>query len=295
MGKDPQWYVPDPNAQHLIWSTRENHSHYRRLFSHGFSDRSLREQEPIIRGYVDMLVNGLERDSNNGKTPLDMAEWFNWTTFDIVGDLTFGESFGCLENTTLHPWVRDMFTAIKGNTMMRIVRHIAGSGHDAATFLPRVMPGKTLQKWRQHLKFTRDKVNRRLNNTSPRPDFMDHILRRPEGKGLTFPEMLSNSSIFIIAGSETTATLLSGAVYLLLRNPDKMKKLVDELRTSFTNDAMITIESASRLKYLPAVIEESLRMYSPVPEGLPRVVPKGGALIGGKFVPEGVRSSVPLS
>lgn len=289
MSKDPKWYVPDPNADHIIWSNREKHSHYRRLFSNGFSDRSLREQEPLLRGYVDMLVSGLDRYSDNGQTPLDIVAWFNWTTLDIIGDLTFGEPFGCLEKTEMHPWVQNMFAAVRSNSMVRTLRMITGYRLGTTSFLPRLLPGKDVQRMKEHLQYTKDKVARRLNNSSPRPDFMDYILHRPEGKGLTLPEMLSNSSVFILAGGETTATLLSGAIYLLSRNPDKMKKLVEEIRTSFTNDSMITIESASRLKYLPAVIEESLRMYSPVPEGLPRVVPKGGTLIDGKFVPEGVR------
>lgn len=34
-----------------------------------------------------------------------MTAWFNWTISDIIGALTFGESFGCLENQRMHPWI----------------------------------------------------------------------------------------------------------------------------------------------------------------------------------------------
>ncbi|RJE26778.1 Cytochrome p450 [Aspergillus sclerotialis] len=291
MVKDPKWYVPDPNGDHILYSNREKHSHYRRMFSHGFSDRSLREQEPLIHGYINMLVDGLTRFSDNGKTPLDVVHWFNWTTFDIIGDLTFGEPFGCLKNTYLHPWVRDMFQTIRGIVIIRVLRQISGLGQYAPKLIRR-LPFRGLRMLDQHLKFTKDKVTRRVNHTSPRPDFMEGVLRQPEGKGLTFPELLSNSSIFIIAGSETTATILSGATYLLLRNQDKMQKLLDELRTTFLDESMITIESTSRLKYLPAVIEESLRLYSPVAVGFPRVVPKGGSMIDGQYVSEGTSVTV---
>ena len=289
MGKDPGWYVPDPNGQHILYSDRQKHAQYRRLFSHGFSDRSLREQEPLIQGYINMLVDGLGRFSDDGKTPLDIVHWFNWITFDIIGDLTFGEPFGCLKNTYLHPWVRDMFYTIRGINTIRILRQISGLGQYIPSLI-RCLPGQSVRKLNEHFQYTRDKVTRRVNHTAPRPDFMEGVLRQPEGKGLTFPELLSNSSIFIIAGSETTATLLSGAIYLLLRNPDKMQKLLDELRTTFYDESMITIESASRLAYLPAVIEESLRLYPPVAVGFPRVVPQGGGMIDGQYVPGGVRS-----
>jgi cytochrome P450 len=44
--------------------------------------------------------------------------------------------------------------------------------------------------------------------------------------------------------------------------------------------------------YLTAVIQEALRMYPPVPFGMPRVVPKGGETVDGLSVPGGVSSSV---
>ena len=121
---------------------------------------------------------------------------------------------------------------------------------------------------------------------------MENVLNQSDGKGLTFPELLSNSSILVLAGNETTATLLSGAVYLLLKNADKLKKLVEELDSAFLSQESITIESTSRLKYLPAVIEECLRFYLPAAVGLPREVPAGGEVIDGQFVSDGVSTSL---
>ncbi|GAB1217298.1 hypothetical protein ATERTT37_006536 [Aspergillus terreus] len=256
MAKDAKWQVADPNSPHLVYSTREQHGHYRRLFSNGFSDRSLREQEPLLQGYIDMLMDRLERAAR-AKHPVDIVQWFNWTTFDFVGDLTFGESFECLEKATLHPWVGNMFQAIKGNMVIRVMQETPGLGPYTAGTFRYVLPGSALMKREAHFQYTREKVNRRLGNLSPRSDFMDHVLHQPEGWGLTFTELLSNSSLLIMAGSETTATLLSGAVYLLLTNPGKMQKLVDELSTVFPGGSMVNIKSTSRLTYLPAVIEET--------------------------------------
>lgn len=96
--------------------TRENHALLRRQMSPGFSDRSLREQEKIVKGYVDLLIERLREQcvpahgdedgadaegrplSSSRKTAIDMRLWFNYATFDIIGDLAFGESFGCLEH-----------------------------------------------------------------------------------------------------------------------------------------------------------------------------------------------------
>lgn len=100
--------------------------------------------------------------------------------------------------------------------------------------------------------------------------------------------MKSNSGLFVFAGSETTATLLSGTTYYLLRNPEKMARLVKEVRGTFKSEEDINFRSVSELKYLVACLEEGLRIYPPVPTGLPRRVPPGGDTIAGKFVPEGV-------
>lgn len=91
----------------------------------------------------------------------------------------------------------------------------------------------------------------------------------------------------MIAGTETTATLLSGATYYLLRNPQYLNRLQSELRQNFTKVADLKLEPLAKLTYLEAVLKESLRMYPPVPIGLPRVSPPGGMQVGEYFVPEG--------
>lgn len=91
-----------------------------------------------------------------------------------------------------------------------------------------------------------------------------------------------------MAGAETTATLLSGATYFLLNNPEAMKKLSDEVRQAFQSEDEITFNAVSSLPYLKACIEEGLRLYPPTPGGLPRTVPEGGATVCGNYVPEKV-------
>lgn len=48
-----------------------------------------------------------------------------------------------------------------------------------------------------------------------------------------------------------------------------MKKLVSEIRRTFTSDADITLVNTGNMKYLMAVLEGGLRIYPPVPCGLP--------------------------
>lgn len=102
---------------------------------------------------------------------------------------------------------------------------------------------------------------------------------------MSYSEYIGAAVIFLAAGSETTATLLSGAVYLLLTHPQYLEQLTAEIRTYFRSDADIDMHSTANLPFLHAVLQESLRLYPPAPNSFPRKTPAPGQIICGKFVP----------
>ncbi|XP_054154723.1 cytochrome P450 3A24-like [Oppia nitens] len=83
-------------------------------------------------------------------------------------------------------------------------------------------------------------------------------------KILTNNELQSQCLLFFIAGYETTATTLSILAYLLAKNPVVQEKLFNEVDQYFKHDSQkdndydILLHS---LKYLDAVIMESMRLY----------------------------------
>ena len=105
----------------MINAPREEHQRFRRALSHGFSDASMRKQEPLIKQYVDLLIENLRRESGAGakgdRKPLRMDSWYNYTTFDIMGELIFGESFHCLENSEYHPWIAAAIGSVRNNSL----------------------------------------------------------------------------------------------------------------------------------------------------------------------------------
>ena len=109
---------------------------------------------------------------------------------------------------------------------------------------------------------------------------------------MTPAEIESTSGILVLGGSETSATLLSGAVYYLLKYPHLMQKLVDEIRGEFKQEEDINIVTVSKLTYLQAVIKEALRIFPPVTSGSPRVVDGSGKAIEGVMVPAGVSNDL---
>lgn len=67
-----------------------------------------------------------------------------------------------------------------------------------------------------------------------------------------------------------------------------LQKLQDEVRSAFKSYDEIDGTSTVSLKYLHAVALEGMRIYPPLPLGLPRIVPTGGDTVDGYFIPEGV-------
>lgn len=105
---------------------------------------------------------------------------------------------------------------------------------------------------------------------------------------MTNSELIDNSSLLIIAGSETTATTLSGATYLLTTHPEVLARLSKEVRSTYSSEAEIDLLSVQKLSYMLAVLDETLRIYPPVPTAIPRITQPGGDVVCGKYMPEGV-------
>ena len=106
------------------------------------------------------------------------------------------------------------------------------------------------------------------------------------------PELQQNSPILVFGGSETAATVLRCMTFLLFKNPRCMEKVVKEIRTRFSSSEEITYDVLLGMDYLTACVEESIRMYTPCTNGLPRVVEEGGSMICGEMIPAGTLISV---
>jgi len=103
-------------------------------------------------------------------------------------------------------------------------------------------------------------------------------------------DILATAGSNVGAGSDTTAISLSSTLYHLLRSPDCLAKLRDEVQHSGIGSNP-TFKEAQAMPYLQAVLKEALRVHPGTGYPLFRVVPKGGEVIAGQFFPEGVSAS----
>ncbi|KAF2209337.1 hypothetical protein CERZMDRAFT_114022 [Cercospora zeae-maydis SCOH1-5] len=290
--KDPIWYpAPVNGTASILTDNDQAHSQGRRLLSHAFSDKALQEQEPLIQNYVDQLVDRLkEVTSKDGQQTVDMTKWYNWTTFDVIADLLFGEPFGCLQDLKTHKHIKLLFDSVRLFSLMYIVGYWPFIKHFQKFFVDREL----LTKRHEYQSWISSQVTKRIERETDRSDFMSKILAHNGEKDfeMTKERLDSNATLILTAGSETTATLLSGATYLLLKNPDKLRLLQEEVRGRWKEYSDITLAEVNNAPYLIATLQESLRYFPPVPTGFERRIQKGGEFISGVFVPEGTAVQV---
>ncbi|KAI1346041.1 averantin oxidoreductase [Xylaria sp. FL0043] len=290
--KDPIYHSGMKPNSAIINADKEHHSYVRKLLAHGFSETSLRDQEPVLKEFIDTMIRKLHEECRNGEQPLDIMTWYNFVVFDFIGYLTFGESFDCLTTGTLHTWVGIFFSQARSLSFAQMSTRLPYLLR--RPFTHRFLPQKVKEDLKTIRALNVEKVGHRLKNQPPVPDFMDKLIEAFNSGKISPDQLEGNAEILIAAGSETTATALSGLTWLLLKNPRVLEKLKREIRTRFQHPDEITLAGVNECKYLLGCIEETLRVYPPSPQPHHRIIPAGGAMVNGEFLPAGTSVSIPI-
>ncbi|KAL2833623.1 benzoate 4-monooxygenase cytochrome P450 [Aspergillus pseudoustus] len=270
---------------HSIVSERDPaaHGEMRRFLSHAFSEHSLLEQEDLISKTVDRFI---EQVGARGEKGFDFCKGADMMTFDIIGDLAFGETFGGVETFEPHPWISTMLGALTKGALVDVY----GRFPSIASMVMTLFPGKInglIEQTKKNEEMALDLIKRRIDRKAPRKDFMTRILEQRDPKLVSDLQLSAHASDMVLAGSETPATVVSCVMYYLLHSRDVLDEFQREIRSAFTEYSQINAQSTAGLKCLHNVILEALRIYPPVPFGIPRVVPEGGDTVDGHLLPEG--------
>jgi cytochrome P450 len=271
----------------LTMADDQNHARLRRALNPAFAPRALAAQEPILQKNIDTFLDNLQHRSAQG-LPIDLRLWYNFITFDMLGDLAFGESFGCLATSTYHEWVSFVLDHFYTSTLLQVVHRFRPLNRLFAALIPSSLK----EKKQKHEEMAHKKVRQRIDRGTERTDFMQPLIEAQEKGTISAAELEQQASILILAGSETTSVALTSATYLLLQSPEVMTELTKELYANFRNESDINILAINKLHYLQAVIQETLRLFPPITNGFPRQALAGPAIVDGHVIPHGV--SLPL-
>ncbi|MEO0867433.1 MAG: cytochrome P450 [Cyanobacteria bacterium J06642_11] len=119
---------------------------------------------------------------------------------------------------------------------------------------------------------------RRSQDISNRPDVLSLLLaaRDEQGEGLDDVSLRDELMTLLVAGHETTATALTWALYWIYSRPDVYQRLMEELKGCDRSDPL----AITRLPYLNAVCNETLRIYPVAMLTFPRRADKPLELMG---------------
>lgn len=274
---------------------KARHGVKRRLLSHAFSEKALKDYEPVINKTVGTWLSQLEQEANStGGGAVDLGRWSEYLIFDILGELCFSKSFGLLESsegryiTKLVPQATRSWYTLGYHPLTHPLRYLL--------FKTRLGPYLGGQSYRDNRRF-RDyclsalKERRRRDQpyqTVVDNDVFHHLLngRDPEtGQAYSIADLACESVLLMVAGSQSTSGALAATIHYLVNRPETLARLQDEVRNAFPGDQ-------AQLPYLRACIDESLRLTPPTPGHLPREVLTHGLEVDGVWVAPGTTVGV---
>ncbi|KAF8879764.1 cytochrome P450 [Gymnopilus junonius] len=260
------------------------HAQLRKPWNKAFSVEAVKGYEELVTRKALELKSLLEEvcnTSEGGIGQVDLARWVSFFSYDLMGEMAFSADFHLM---------RDRDKEDRFNTMVHAVFNVSITQHIPwIAKAVRDFPG--LNKWMH--KFTEDGVQqaiKRANTEVKRKDLFHYMGEATGGSEPDLPLIINNILLSVFAGSDTTASVLASAFYLLMSHPEQYRKLQQEVDTafkeqgididsplSFDDDADIKTygEVLGSLPYLNGVINEALRLFPVVPVSLQRAPGKG--------------------
>lgn len=209
------------------------------------------------------------------------STWFNYYSFDVMGDLAFGKSFGMLRSGKTH-FAMDLLQ--KAMLPLGILGPISWA-------IPVMATAPIIgAEFRRFFLWCANQVEERRKMKVEVPDITTWLLKDPKGDRLWLD---GDARLIVVAGSDTTAIAMTHLFYYLASNPPQVDKLRAELKTLISPDKPFSAKDVQYGEHLNGLINETLRMHPPVPSGTFRTTPEEGITIDGVYIPGNINVSVP--
>lgn len=283
--KGPWYNIMHPvQSLHMI-RDRKEHSIRRKTWDKGLGSKALRDYEPRVEQFSQQLLTVLAKKAG---TPVNVSTLFNFYSFDVMGDLAFDSGFDMLKNGIEHYYM----ASVHANMLA-----VSAFSHLVWIFpLVKAIPGLN----NEHLKFQnwlKGSVDARINKKTERPDLFSWLLadykaiKQPTKQNLV--DLYGDAHLIVVAGSDTTAASLTCLFFELAQNPTVLTKLQEEVDAYFAENEEPSATTLSKLNYVNACINESLRLHPPVPSGVQRMTPPEGLQLGDTMIPGNTIVQVP--
>jgi cytochrome P450 len=295
------WRHPDPQRATLFTQRDiKKHGEQRRKFQALYSMSSMVHYEPFVDDCLGLFRQRMDEVVADGQ-PVNMAHWVQCYAFDVIACVTYSKRFGFLdEGKDVQQMMSMLEDVLRYGALVGIygwlhpmvfwlTKNVKASGAGA-----RLVFMSYLQKWQNEKAQSLDTSlphEKEEEHAGPQ-DFTEKLLiaHQKDGSKVTVNDVFLGSQQNIFAGSDTTGATISGILYHLLRNPDKMQKLKKEIEDFASQGKLsqpITFKESQEMPYLQSVMKEGMRLHPAVGLPLWRVVPEGGVTICDQFFPAG--------
>jgi cytochrome P450 family 3 subfamily A len=235
----------------------EDWKRIRSIVSPTFTSGKLRGMDPIVHEAIDLLKEHLSKAAKDGK-PVNARTLYNSLSFDVIVRCAYGAKVDVITDPN--------------NPIMKNMENLFSGRWDtfAVLFMPKIARFLNLHhRAMKPFQFFEDMSKKLLDDrkiagtSGQKNDFLQLMVdasRSETGnKSISDVEMMAQALIFLLAGFDTTATILACSVYHLAKNPDVQEKLTAEV-ASISN---INHDTVMELRYLEAVLKECFRLSPP--------------------------------
>ncbi|KAJ9616125.1 hypothetical protein H2204_014069 [Knufia peltigerae] len=266
------------------------HAKYKRPIANAYSMSTMVDFEPLIDSTSELFMSRLD-EFVESKATFDLGQWLQMYAFDVIGEVVFSKRLGFLETRSdVDGIMADIRTKVfYGGTVGQIPT--------LDKFITKSPLFLALAPTHPVVKFTVERMKERISARGQgvddkRRDFLTRCFEaQSKYSDLVTDRVIRMWNIDnVLAGSDTTGISLRSIFYYLMKSPESMKKVIEELDQAEKAGQLsdfVTWKESNNLPYLQACIKEALRMHPAVGLLLERYVPKGGVELAGKYIPEG--------
>jgi len=286
-GKGPLKEIKEIAGEGLF-TTTDNELWHRQhqMIKPAFHWNALKNLVDIMLEKTNSLVKKWEWNIAQELPIFDILTDITKLTLDIIGKAGFGYEFKFVANKKSEKFLHELlhlFEEIQHRIRMPFLK-----------YLPRI-ENYRFRKGMKHLNHLVDSViqHRKKDEKNELHDLLtlmlnatdeDPITAAKYGSKMAETQLRDEVITFLLAGHETTTNLLTWTLYLLSQYPEVEQKVLKEIKDVMANNQP-TIENLSKLQYLGQVINESLRLYPPVPILARDVIEDD--IVGGYRIPKG--------
>ncbi|XP_069618947.1 thromboxane-A synthase isoform X1 [Ranitomeya imitator] len=286
--------VTKPMSDSLLCLRDQQWKRVRSVLTPSFSAARMKEMCPLIHQGCDVLLSNLQTFADSGES-CNVQRSYACYTMDIVASVAFGTNVDSQKDPD-HPMVQnskkflELFTPLKPlvlltlafpSIMVPIARRLPNRNRDKINdFFRKIMKDMMDQRDQQpsgerRRDFLQLLLDARTTASNVSVEHFDIVNqadlaapvkeepRKETTKTLSEDEILGQAFIFLIAGYETTSSLLAFTTYLLATHPESQERLLREVDEFSENHDGADYNTVHHLPYMDLVISESLRMYPP--------------------------------